>query len=133
MCNIFFFFLSFFYITPLLTYIYVKTLNLSSWFFAAAMANLRPQNLPLSASNRKFYYFSKNILFYHLLTQVVFKSDKVPKVSICPFLHFLIIVLSLPVCYTGSCPVCFLNASTTSRYITLKSSFVYFQFHLRAY
>ena len=33
-------------------------IKLSSWFFAAAMANLRPQNLPLSAIYRKFYYFS---------------------------------------------------------------------------
>ena len=32
--------------------------NLSSWFFAAAMANLRPQNLPLSAIYCKFHYFS---------------------------------------------------------------------------
>ena len=35
-----------------------KNNNLSSWFFAAAMANLRPQNLPLSAIYCKFYYFS---------------------------------------------------------------------------
>ena len=32
--------------------------SLSSWFFGAAMANLRLQNLPFSAINRKFYYFS---------------------------------------------------------------------------
>ena len=32
--------------------------ELSSWFFAAAMANLRLQNLPLSAIYCKFYYFS---------------------------------------------------------------------------
>ena len=37
----------------------VETVSyLSSWFFAAAMANLRPQNLPLSAIYCKFYYFS---------------------------------------------------------------------------
>ena len=30
---------------------------LSSWFFAPSMANLRPQNLPLSSIYRKFYYF----------------------------------------------------------------------------
>ena len=36
----------------------IKTVNLSSWFFAAAMANLRPQNVPLSAIYSKFHYFS---------------------------------------------------------------------------
>ena len=40
---------------------------LSSWFFAAAMANLRPQNLALSAIYRKFYYFSWNILVFTIL------------------------------------------------------------------
>ena len=33
-------------------------INLSSWFFVAAMAKLRPQNLPLSAIYSKFNYFS---------------------------------------------------------------------------
>ena len=35
-----------------------RRVGLSSWFFAAAMANLRPQNLPLSAIYCKFHYFS---------------------------------------------------------------------------
>ena len=72
------------------------------FFFAAAMANLRPQNFPLSAIYRKFYYFSlKNLSFHHFLTQVIFKSDKAPKVSSVPFFYFLIIliVLKLPVCF----------------------------------
>ena len=30
---------------------------------------------------------------------MIFKSDKVPKVSIVPFFYFLIIVLKLPVCF----------------------------------
>ena len=40
---------------------------LSSWFFVAAMANLRPQNLPLSAIYSKFYYFSWKILVFTIL------------------------------------------------------------------
>ena len=41
--------------------------KLSSWFFAAAMANLRPQNLPLSAIYCKFYYFSWKIIVFTIL------------------------------------------------------------------
>ena len=40
-----------------------------------------------------------NLSFHHFLTQVIFKSDKFPKVSIAPFFYFLIIVLKLPVCF----------------------------------
>ena len=73
--------------------------NLSSWFFAAAMANLRPQNLPLSALYCKFYYFSWKILVFTILKpKWFFLSDKVPKVRIVPFFYFPIIVLKLPVC-----------------------------------
>ena len=44
---------------------------------------------PLLQINRKSHYFP---------TDVVYRSDKVPKASIAPFFHFLIIVLKLPVC-----------------------------------
>ena len=71
--------------------------NLSSGFFAAAMANLRPQNLPFSAIHRKFYYFfMKNLFFLNIfIIQVVFKSEKFLKTRIVPSLHFLITVLKL--------------------------------------
>ena len=42
--------------------------------------------------------FMKNLGFHHFKTEVVFLSDKVPKVSIVPFFYFPIIVLKLPVC-----------------------------------
>ena len=99
---------------------------LSSWFFADGMANLRPQNLPLSAIYRKFHYFSwNNLSFHHLLTQMGFRSDKVPGVSIVPFFHFHTIVLNLPVCFK------LIYWNLPSRCLTLKLSFVYFQFYLR--
>ena len=56
------------------------------------MANLRPQNLPLSAIYCKFYYFSWKILVFTILKpKCFFLSDKVPKVSIVPFFYFPII------------------------------------------
>ena len=74
-----------------------SAIDLSSWFFAAAMANFRPQNLPFSAIYRKFYSFSWKILFSTIfILQVVFKSDKVLKIMIVPFLQILITVLKLP-------------------------------------
>ena len=55
------------------TYLRETTKFLSSWFFAAAMASLRPQNLPLSVIYCKFYYFSWKILVFTIFkTQVVF-------------------------------------------------------------
>ena len=40
----------------------------------------------------------KSLSFHHFKTEVVFLSDKVPKVSTVPFFYFPIIVLKLPVC-----------------------------------
>ena len=61
-------------------------------FAAAKFAPFR--NLP-----QILLFFQKNLSFPHFKTQVVFKSDKVPKISIVPFNHFFIIVLKLPVCF----------------------------------
>ena len=46
-------------------------------------------------------YFIKNLSLHHFLTQVIFKSDKAPKVSTVPFFYFLIILIvsKLPVCF----------------------------------
>ena len=59
---------------------------------------MRPQNLPLSRN----FMFSWKILFspfFIFLTQVILKSDNVPKVSIVSFFYSLVIVLKLPVCF----------------------------------
>ena len=83
-------------------------------------------NLLLSAIYCQFPYFSwNNLSFHYFLTQMVFRSDKVPKVSIVPFFHFHIIVLNLPVCFE------LLYWKLPSHCLTIKSSLVYFQFHLR--
>ena len=81
-----------------------------------------------------FPQFTANFIIFHetilvffspFFNQMVFRSDKVPKVSIAPFFHFHIMVLNLPVCFK------LLYWKLPSRCLTLKLSFVYFQFHLR--
>ena len=61
---------------------------LSSWFFVAAKF-IPFRNLPQILLH---VLYMKNCGFHHLLIQVIIKSDKVPKVSIVPFFHSLIIV-----------------------------------------
>ena len=70
-------------------------------FAAAKFAIFR--NLP-----QILLFSMKNLIFHHFYyPRGFYKSDKVLKTRIVPFLHFLITVLKPPVCYTGSCPVRF--------------------------
>ena len=113
-------------------------LCLSSWFFAAAMANLRPQYLPLSAIHCKFYYFSWKILVFTILKPKRFffkwqssESQHRPFLLLSnnsfkaqpPSLFKTVILKAVQ--------SVFKIAPTTNRYITLKLSFVFFQFHRR--
>ena len=66
-------------------------IHLSSWFFAAAMANLRPQNYPFPQFTANFITFHEKSVFTLLKPNGFFLSVKVPKVSIPG-------VLKLPVC-----------------------------------
>ena len=76
-----------------------------------------------------FIIFLETILVFTIFNPklMVFRSGKVPKVRIVHFFHFHIIVLNLPVCFK------LVYWKLPSRRLTLKSSFVYFQFHLRNY
>ena len=66
-------------------------IKLSSWFFAAAMANLRPQNLPLSAIYCKFHYFSwKTLVFTILKPKWFFFKWQCSESQHCPFLLVLL-------------------------------------------
>ena len=95
---------------------------------------LRPQWQICGRTICPFPQFTANFIIFHETTLVftifeqksmVFRGDKVPKVGIVHFFHFHTIVLNLPVCFK------LLYWKLPSRCLTLKSSFVYFQFHLR--
>ena len=102
------------------------------------MANLRPQNLPLSAINRKFYCFSWKILVFTVFKPkwVFFFKWQSSKSQHRPFLLLYHCSFKTPSLFK----TVILNAAQyvfklllvlATRYITHKSNFVFFQFHLR--
>ena len=110
--------------------IWSRVNDLSWWFFAAAMSNLRPQNLPLSAIYRKFYYFTwKVLVFSSFKPKWYFKVTKFRKSA-----SSLSLLSQNSIKASSLFKTAILEAAqsifTISHYNTLKSSFVYFQFQL---
>ena len=82
---------------------------------------------PFPQFTANFIIFHETILVFTIFEHksMVFRGDKVPKVSIVHFFHFHTIVSNLPVCFN------LLYWKLPSRCLTLQSSFVYFEFHQR--